>query len=94
MRFKVLVLLTFALLTNVHMAEALTTPTEPQSAKKDAQLFWVFFLDKDNHVSAALKAAQQKPESIVTRRALKRRRHIRENNCLIDFADLRVPPQI
>ena len=45
MRFKVLVLLIFALLTNVQMTEALTTPTEPLSASEDAQVFWVFFLD-------------------------------------------------
>lgn len=93
MRFKVLVLLTFVLLTNVHMAEALTTPTEPLSASEDAQVFWVFFLDKDTDVPAALKAAHQKPESIVTRRALKRRGRIRENDRLIDFTDLRVSPK-
>ncbi len=93
MRFKVLALLAFALLTNVNLAEALATPTVPPSANNDVQLVWVFFWDKDADMSAALKAAHQKPESIVARLALKRRRRIRENDCLIDFTDLQVSPK-
>ncbi len=91
MRFQVPALLVFILLTQVPIS--LSTPTMPPSSTDDVQLLWVFFSDKGSEASAVLKAAQQNPESVITRRALKRRRRMRANDRLIDLTDLRTSPK-
>ncbi len=60
--------------------------TFAQKSSGEAQAFWVYF--KDKGPQALLK--EQTAEGLLSRRALERRRKIRDENSLIDFSDKRL----